>query len=184
MRRVFNAQRAFGSAAVGLLLLGGSALADGPTTEIKTEYLMTTVALLGSEYRISKSLDIVNVLAGGWAKGPRINATFVSPGGDWLRVTPTGALRVDARATLKTDDGAFIYMSYNGVVQQSPESLKKLEKGELLTTKDWPYCITAPTFETSSPKYAWLNNVQAVNKFVELKEGKGAYIKYDVFILR
>ena len=77
-----------------------------------------------------------------------------------------------------------IYLSYNGIIQHSAESAEKLNKGELLTTKDIPYFIAAPTFETSSPKYAWLNSVQAVNKMVELKIGEGGYVKYDVFILR
>ena len=43
---------------------------------------------------------------------------------------------------------------------------------------------TAPTFQTSSEKYAWLNGVQAVGKMVEVKVGAGGYVKYDVFIVR
>ena len=89
---------------------------------------------------------------------------------------PSGALRQDVRATIKTDDGAFIYMSSNGIIQQSAESAAKMQKGELLTTKDLPYFITAPTFQTSSAKYAWLNYVQAINKVVELKIGEGGYV--------
>ena len=184
MRRILNARMVSGLATVGLLMADGDVLADGPSSEVKTEYLMTYMALLGSEYPIDGSLTIVNVKSGGWAKGPHISGTFVAPGGDWLRVTPSGAIRIDVRATLKTDDGAFIYMSYNGVLEESAESSEKLKRGELLTSKDFLYCIAAPTFETSSPKYAWLNKVQAVNKFVELKDGEGGYIKYDVFILR
>jgi hypothetical protein len=61
---------------------------------------------------------------------------------------------------------------------------EKLNKGELSTTKDIPYLITAPTFETSSEKYAWLNSVQLLNKMVEIKLGEGGYVKYDVFIVR
>ena len=56
--------------------------------------------------------------------------------------------------------------------------------GEMLTDKDIPYFVTAPTFQTSSPKYAWLNGVQAVGKMVELKFGESGYVKYDVFIVR
>ncbi|MFN0313762.1 MAG: DUF3237 domain-containing protein [Burkholderiales bacterium] len=101
-----------------------------------------------------------------------------------MRVMPSGALRLDVRATLRTDDGALIYLSYNGIIQHSAESADKLAKGELLTTKDIPYFITAPTFQTASPKYAWLNSVQAINKVVELKLGEGGYVKYDVFVIR
>ena len=162
--------------------MGSPALAQ--TTAIKTEYLMTYVAQLDPPYPIDNSLVIVNVKPGGWAKGPKISGTFIPPGGDWLRVLPSGALRLDVRATLKTDDGALIYITYNGIIQHSAESADKMNKGELLTAKDIPYFITAPTFETSSEKYAWLNSVQLVNKMVELKLGEGGYVKYDVFVLR
>ncbi|MEK6209659.1 MAG: DUF3237 family protein [Pseudomonadota bacterium] len=42
-------------------------------------------------------------------------------------------------ATLKTDDGALIYLSYNGINQHSAESAERLCKEELLTTQDIPY---------------------------------------------
>ena len=81
-------------------------------------------------------------------------------------------------------DDALIYMSYNGILQHSAESAERMNKGELLTTKDIPYFVTAPTFQTAAPKYAWLNSVQAINKVVELKIGDGGYVKYDVFVVR
>lgn len=168
----------------GLLLQGASFSTHAQTTEIKAEYLMTYVALLEEPYVIDSGLLIANVKPGGWAKGPRISGTFIQPGGDWLRTLPSGAARLDVRATLKTDDGALIFISYNGILQNSAESAEKMFKGELLTTKDIPYFITAPTFQTSSPKYAWLNSVQAINKIVEFKLGENGYIKYDVFIVR
>lgn len=172
------------STAVLFLLASLGLPAMAQTTAINTEYLMTYTAMLDSPYPIDNSLVIVNVKPGGWAKGPKIGGTFIQPGGDWLRVLPSGGLRLDVRATLKTDDGALIFISYNGIIQHSAESADKLNKGELLTTKDIPYFITAPTFETSSEKYAWLNSVQLVNKMVELKLGEGGYVKYDVFVLR
>jgi hypothetical protein len=158
--------------------------AQAQTTSIKTEYLMTCVAPLDAPYPIDNSQLIVNVKPdGGWAKGPKISGKFIPPGGDWLRVMPSVALRLDVRATLKTDDGALIYISYNGIIQHSAERADRLNKGETLTTKDIPYFITAPTFETSSENYAWLNSVQLVNKMVELKFGDGGYVKYDVYVL-
>jgi Protein of unknown function (DUF3237) len=177
-------RKTFVSMAVLFFLASFGFSAFAQTTAIKTEYLMTYVAQLDAPYPIDNSMVIVNVKPGGWAKGPKINGTFIPPGGDWLRVLPSGGLRLDVRATLKTDDGALIYISYNGIIQHSAESADKLNKGELLTAKDIPYFITAPTFETSAEKYAWLNSVQLVNKMVELKLGEGGYVKYDVFVLR
>lgn len=155
------------------------------TTEIKTDYLMTYQVLLDAPTPIDDSLLIVNVKpTGGWAKGPKVSGTFQAPGADWLRVMPSGVLRLDVRAVLKTDDGALIYMTYNGIVQHSPESAEKMSRGEVLTAQDIPYFVTAPTFQTSAPTYAWLNSVQAVSKMVEIKLGDGGYVRYDTFIVR
>lgn len=159
-------------------------VSSAQTTSIQAEYLMTYVALLEPPYKVDDSLVVVNVKPGGWAKGPKISGSFIAPGADWLRIMPSGALRLDVRATLQTDDGALIYMTYNGIVQHSAESFARSSKGETLRTGDIPYFITAPTFQTSSEKYAWLNGVQAINKFVELKLGEGGYVKYDVFVIR
>jgi len=154
------------------------------TTRIETEYLMTYVAPLDAPIAVDGALQIFNVPSGGWANGPKIKGTMVSPGGDWLRPMPSGVFRLDVRATIRTDDGADIYVSYNGIIQHSAESAERLMKGEVLTDKDVPYFVTAPTFQTSSEKYAWLNGVQAVGKMVEVKVGAGGYVKYDVFIVR
>ena len=154
------------------------------TAQIRTEYLMTYLAPLDPPVAIDGSLQIFNVKPGGWVKGPQINGTLVSPGADWLRVMPSGVFRLDVRALIRTDDGADIYVSYNGIIQHSKESAERLMKGEVLTDKDLPYFVTAPTFQTSSPKYAWLNGVQAVAKMVEVKAGDGGYVKYDVFVVR
>jgi hypothetical protein len=144
---------------------------------------MTFVAPLDPSTDIDDSLSISNV-GGGWARGPHIRGKFVPPGGDWLRVLPSGAMRLDVRLTLKTDDGALVYITYNGIFKESPASEAKASRGEVLTSKDVAYFVAAPTFETSAPRYAWLNDVQAIAKMVEYKEGDGGYVKYDVFIVR
>jgi hypothetical protein len=172
--------------ACGLVLcLLSPAWTAAQTTELKAEYLMTYMALLEPPYKVDDTLLIVSVKPGGWAKGPKINGSFIQPGGDWLRILPSGNARLDVRATLKTDDDQIIYLTYNGIIQHTKESAEKLGKGELVTHKDWAYFITAPTFQTSSEKYAWLNGIQAVNKAVEVKLGPdGGYVKYDVYVMR
>lgn len=75
-------------------------------------------------------------------------------------------------------------MTYNGIFVTSKKVTDALSRGEIVTDKTVPYFVTAPTFQTSSEKYSWLNKVQAVGKMVELKRGDGAYIKYDIFIVR
>lgn len=168
----------------GLLLCGATISAFAQTAQVKTEYLMTYLAPLDAPIAVDGQLQVFNVKPGGWVKGPKIKGTLVSPGGDWLRAMASGVFRLDVRAAFRTDDGADIYVSYNGIIQHSKESAERLMKGEVLTDRDIPYFVTAPTFQTSSAKYAWLNGVQAVGKMVEVKAGDGGYVKYDVFIVR
>ncbi len=171
--------------AAGFMLATLLPSSHAQTTKVTAEYLMTYRGELAQPYKIDDSLMIFNVRSpGGWAKGPKINATFIPPGGDWMRILPSGVMRLDVRATLKTDDGALIYMSYNGVMQLAPEIAQKLMGGVVLKAEDIANFVAAPTFETSSPKYAWLNGIQAINKIVEVKLGDDGYVQYDVFIIR
>ncbi len=153
------------------------------TTKVDTEFLMTLYAPLDAPLQIDKTLLVYNVLNGGWVKGPKVNGKLLAPGADWLRVMPDGNLRLDVRAAIKTADGALVYITYNGVISHSKDSADRLAKGETLTSKDL-YFITAPTMQTASEKYAWLNHVQCVGKMVEVKFGEGSYVKYDIFIAR
>jgi hypothetical protein len=165
------------------LLAAASSIAGAQTTEITTEYLMTLYAPLDPPQRIDNTLFIYNVREGGWVKGPKISGKLLAPGGDWLRAMPGGSRRLDVRATFKTDDGALVYIAYNGVISQSKESFDRLMNGETLTSKDL-YFVTAPTMQTSSDKYAWLNHVQCIGKIAEIKVGENAFVKYDIFIVR
>jgi hypothetical protein len=161
-----------------------SAAAQAQSTRISTEYLMT-IHIPTERKAIDPTLTIVNVLPGGTFKGPSIQGKIIAPSGDWLRTMPSGALRQEAKLTLETDDGAFIYMSYVGVVAMSKEAGEALARGEIVTDKNVPYFINTPLFQTSSEKYSWLNKVQTVGKMVELKRTPSeAYVKYDIFVVR
>lgn len=165
------------------LFFAFSSVCSAQTTSVSTEYLMTMYAPLDAPHVIDNTLFIYNVREGGWAKGPKISGQLVAPGADWLRMMPGGSARLDVRATLKTDDGALLYLTYNGIISHTKESWDRLMKGEVLTSKDH-YFMTAPTIQTSAEKYAWLNHVQCVGKIVEVKVGENSYVKYDIFIVR
>ena len=87
---------------------------------------------------------------------------------------------MDVRATIKTDDGALIYISYNGIYKDSEETEARASKGQVLTSKDM-YFVIAPTLQTSSKKYDWLNGVQCVGKMVSYKSD--SYVKYEIFVV-
>lgn len=154
---------------------------NAQTTTVSTEYLMTLYAPLESGQEIDSSLEVNNVRPGGWVKGPRIKGTLLAPAGDWARALPSGVSRLDVRATIKTDDGALIYISYNGIFRESEETEARAIKGEVLTSKDM-YFVIAPTMQTSAKKYDWLNAVQCIGKMVSYKND--SYVKYDIFVVR
>jgi hypothetical protein len=83
---------------------------------------------------------------------------------DWLTISDNGTLGcLDVRFTLKTDDGAYIYVEYSGRAE--------METGLI---------ATAPTFQTSHEKYLWLNRVQAVAAGFIDDTGKLTYSLYEV----
>jgi Protein of unknown function (DUF3237) len=96
----------------------------------------------------------------GTFEGTRLRGTVSGPGGDWVTVCPDGALRLDVRILLKTDDGADILMQYQGI---------GLDGGKHITT--------APMFQTGHADYAWLNNVVAVGR----GSSGGGSVTYDVY---
>src|SRR5262245_59957516 len=105
------------------------------TGRLDTEYLMTLYAAMDPPQQIDETFRIFCV-TGGWAKGPKINATIIQPAGDWLSFLPNGSARIDVRLTLKTDDAASIFASYNGVIRHTQESRERLLRGETIAAND------------------------------------------------
>jgi len=169
------------SAALCLVAIGSSQ-AGAQTTKISPEYLMTLYAPLDPPQKIDDSLIIYNVGPGGWVNGPKIKGAVIAPAADWLRVMPGGNLRQDVRLTVKTDDGALIYVTYSGIINRSKDVAKRASSGEMLTPAD-EYFLMVPTMETSSEAYFWLNHVQCVGKMVEVKTGANSFVKYDIFVV-
>lgn len=118
-----------------------------PATSLPVEFLFTMHAMLEKPIVIPNGPDGTRVLvgvAGGTATGPRINATLLRAGGDWVTVRANGVPRLDVRLTIKTDDGAMIYMEYTGLL--GADNVGRV----------------VPTFQTSHENYTWLNDVQAI----------------------
>jgi hypothetical protein len=119
-------------------------------TTIAVDFLFHLEADLGSREIISDGPQgtrvIVNV-TGGRFEGPRLSGTFEAPAGDWLTLRSDGSYKVDFRGTLRTNDGALILMTFFGIG---------------IVTEDGSQTRGAPLFETSDPRYAWLNRVQTV----------------------
>ena len=144
---------------------------------------MTLTAQLDAPQVINNNLFIYNVPSG-TVEGPKIKGKILPPAADWLALMPSGVLRLDVRLTILTDDNQYIYVTYNGVIKTNPTTDKKFEEGKEVIKADEQYFITAPTFQTASPKYGWLNEIQAVGKPIAIEGGEGSFIRYDIFAIR
>ena len=94
-------------------------------------------------------------ITGGEFTGPTMKGTILPGGADWQTVRADGTADLDARYTLKTDDGTLIYIHNEGFRHGLPEVLKRLAKGEPVDPSEY-YFRTTPVFETGLGKYYWM----------------------------
>ncbi|HEX2651023.1 MAG TPA: DUF3237 domain-containing protein [Burkholderiales bacterium] len=95
-------------------------------------------------------------ITGGRFSGARLSGTVLPGGADWQLIRADGSAFLDARYTLQTDDGALLYVSNQGFRHGPKEAMERLARGEEVDPA-LIYTRTAPRFETSAPKYAWMN---------------------------
>lgn len=100
--------------------------------------------------------------------GDRFTATQRGDSGaDWMLLTADATAHIDVRLTVRTDDGAFVYVSYRGRADWS-------EGPDHATA----FCFF--TFETGAPGYAWLNTAVVVGRG---RPGRGGP-DYELYELR
>lgn len=99
-------------------------------------------------------------------------------GGDWLTVRRDNQGVLDVRATVEMNDGALLYVTYNGLLDLGDGGYENLRNGK------WPETAgirSAPRVLTSSPAHAWLNSTQLINVGeVDFRKG---YVRYDVYAI-
>jgi len=148
-------------------------------TDIRMTHLFNIALNLGEIQLLGKTPlgdRRVAVVEGGSFEGPQLKGTVLRGGSDWLIGRPDGALQLDVRLTLKTDDGHLIGMIYRGCRHGPAAVIDRLNRGEKVDPSEY-YFRAAPFFETSSEKYGWLNRIVAVATGHRLPSGP----VYDVF---
>jgi hypothetical protein len=162
------------------LLSSTAQSAPAQATSIETEYLATLYAPLYPPQAVNRNLLIFHPRDGGTLSG-RITAKLLAPAGDWVRVMPDGTMRIDVRMSAELDDGSPLYITYGGVLRKpDAASWARFQQGEKIAAPLWYYIIT-PNFETTSAKYAWLNGVQAIGKFVSIQSGGDGHVRFDIY---
>jgi hypothetical protein len=114
---------------------------------------------------------------GGELQGSRIRGRLVGGGGDWILLGSDGFGRIDVRAQIETDDGAFVYVQYHGLLEMNEKIQAALASGGSTDFAD-QYFRTTPRFETGDPRYAWLNQSVFVG---EGRAYPGSGVEYRVY---
>jgi hypothetical protein len=110
-------------------------------------------------------------VAGGTFTGERLNGVIMPSGGhDWAMTRSDGALILDVRLVLETDDGEHILMTYRGIRTGTPAVLARIAAGEYVDPSEYYFRII-PFFETGSKKYEWLNSIVCVGFGDRVKAG-------------
>ena len=150
----------------------------------KLEYMARfTVDLVAPVVELGKTNDLgrrrIIPITGGKVEGPLVNATIENNGADWQVVTADGLAIIDTRYLLKGDDGSFIYLQTRGYRYGPPEVMAEVAKGNPVDPEKYFFRLYM-TFETSSPKYNWLNRAMAVGYAMRL----GNAVVYDAYLLK
>jgi hypothetical protein len=149
-------------------------------TELKSRHLFTITMKLPPTLELGATpagTRRVFTVSSGQFSGDRLRGEVLpQAGSDLLLVRADGTSQQDVRLILRTDDGALILMTYRGVRHASQGVNERIARGEHVTSSEY-YLRTAPFFETSSTKYAWLNKIVSVAVGERQPDG----VTYEVF---
>lgn len=106
---------------------------------------------------------VIFPVKGGKVTGQKLSGEVLSGGGDWALVHADGFIQLDVRGTMRTDDGALLYVSYRGLVDSTTG-----------------YFRIQPVFETGSEPYRWLTRVLCVGVGRRTENG----VAYSLFVVR
>lgn len=102
----------------------------------------------------------IATVTGGTFTGERLNG-IVIPGNDWVIIRPDGVMVIDVRLTLRTADGALVYLVYQGRFIAAPDAMVEFSRGARLNPDEYSLTIVA-RFESGDDRYIWLNDIVAV----------------------
>jgi hypothetical protein len=120
---------------------------------------------------------IVPIL-GGRVTGPRLSGEILPGGADYQLIRDDGVAEIEARYTLRLDDGALVYVVNRGLRHAAPDDMAKLLRGEFVPPER-VYFRTAPAFETAAPQHAWLMR----SLFLGLGERRPDSVRVRIFAL-
>jgi len=134
------------------------------STKPALRFLYTSSVQIESALQVGPSpygeRRIINIMGGSFS-GPRLSGTILPGGADWQFIRRDGVTEVEARYTLKTGDGALIYVINWGLRHGPKEVMERLFSGDTVDPAEY-YFRTSPRFETGARNYEWLNGILAI----------------------
>lgn len=137
--------------------------------------------LFSIEMQVEGGAEVIGAIAQGARSIGYVSGQFEGPGikgtikaGDWFLTRSDGIGEADVRGTMRTDDGALIYMRYTGLLD-----LRSV--GAAVTSSGTRQVRTAVRFETGAERYRELNCVQAIG-IGEINFASGQ-IKYNIYAI-
>ena len=112
-------------------------------------------------------------IAGGEIDGPNLRGEILPGGADWQVLCADGTALLEARYTVRTDDGALVYVRNLGLRHGPAAVLERIQRGEAVDPAEY-YFRSTPRFEAGDARYAWLNRILAV--------GSGARLANEVHL--
>lgn len=132
--------------------------------ELRSEHLLQLSADLEDPLVLAQTplgTRRIMYFTGGAFSGSRLKGQVLAGGGDWVLLRSDGVSELDIRLTLRTEDGALIYVACDGIFDIASEARERIMQGEQVDPAAY-YFRTALHFETGAAAYRWLNRVLAV----------------------
>lgn len=93
-------------------------------------------------------------ITGGTCAGPRLCGTVLPGGADWQLVRPDGVAEIEARYTIRVEDGALVVITNRGIRHGPEDVIRRLAIGEAVDPAS--YFRTVPTFGVADGPHEWL----------------------------
>lgn len=103
---------------------------------------------------------VIHIL-GGTVEGPKLTGTILPGGADWQIIRSDGAADIRAKYTIRSESGALILVTSEGLRHGPPNVIARLASGEAVEPALY-YFRTAMRFETADPALDWMNRILAI----------------------
>ena len=100
-------------------------------------------------------------VTGGNFTGERLSGRVLPGGADCQLIRPDGVAQLDARITLRLDDGTHVLMHGIGLRHGSADVMQRLAKGENVAATEY-YFRQSMLFEAPTGALSWLNRMVAL----------------------